>query len=244
MEPLLEIRGLSVAIGKKTILKDIDLSITAGSPAVLFGPNGSGKSTLIKAILGFEGYTVTRGEIRFKGERIDALPTDERVRKGIGIMFQNPPAIRGVTLKEVAGFFHRDREAVAQLAQRLSLSGHLDRDLNLGFSGGEMKRSELFQVILQDPELLLLDEPESGVDLENIAVMGRALREFLAKPGKTALMITHTGYILEYVRSENGCMMINGKLWCVGNPVAMFEDIKRHGYERCMECRYDRRTTA
>ncbi len=241
MEPLLELRDLSVAIGKKTILRDISLEIMPGAPAILFGPNGSGKSTLIKAILGFEELALTKGEIRFKGKRIDGLPTDERVRRGIGVMFQNPPAIRGVTLEEVARFFTKDREAIDRLAARLSLKDHLGRDVNLGFSGGEMKRSELFQVAMEDPELLLLDEPESGVDLENIALIGRVLRELLARPGRSALMITHTGYILEYVRSEKGCMMINGRLWCVGNPVAMFEDIKRNGYERCRECAYDRR---
>lgn len=241
MSELLEVKNLSVAIGRKTVLRDITFSIRPGSPAVLFGPNGSGKSTLIKAILGFEGYTVTAGEILFKGRKLNALPTDERVRMGIGIMFQNPPVIRGVTLADVAGFFTKDTAGVDRLAARLSLTDHVHRDINLGFSGGEMKRSELFQVIMQDPDLLLLDEPESGVDLENIAVMGRVLREFLARPGKTALMITHTGYILEYVRSENGCMMIGGRLWCVGNPVAMFEDIKKYGYEKCKECACVRR---
>lgn len=241
MKNLLEVNNLSVSIGKKTILREINLAISAGSPAVLFGPNGSGKSTLIKAILGFEGFIVTSGEIIFKGKKINRLPTDERVRLGLGAMFQHPPAIRGVNLAEIAGFFKRDPAVMEKLAGRLSLQEHLRRDVNLGFSGGEMKRSELFQVIMQDPDLLLLDEPESGVDLENIAVMGQVLREFLARPGKSALMITHTGYILEYVRSETGCMMINGRLWCVGNPLAMFEDIKKSGYEKCRECSYVRR---
>ncbi|MCU0651174.1 MAG: ATP-binding cassette domain-containing protein [Candidatus Omnitrophica bacterium] len=214
---MLEINDLSVQVGNKIILKDINFSIKKDVPAVLFGPNGSGKSTFLKAVMGFDGYNIVKGDIVFKGKRINDLPTEKRVKMGLGIMYQHPPQIRGVKLAQIAAFLSKDDKLVAGLAQRLSLSGHMERDINMGFSGGEMKRSELFQILLQDPELVLLDEPESGVDLENISIMGKVLNEFLKKSGKSALMITHTGYILDYVKSENGCVMIEGKLWCVGN---------------------------
>ena len=236
MDPLLEVKELSVSIGDKQILKDITVSIYPNKPAVLFGPNGSGKSTLIKAVLGFEGYRVDKGEIVFKGTKLNGLPTDERVKLGLGIMFQNPPKIRGVTLSQIADFFTKDTAKVQAASERLSLVPFLKRDVNLGFSGGEMKRSELFQVLLQDPDLLLLDEPESGVDMENISLMGQVLNEFLTRQGKSALMITHTGYILDFVKSENGCVMIGGELWCVGDPKEMFASIKKSGYEKCKEC--------
>jgi Fe-S cluster assembly ATP-binding protein len=235
---MLEINDLSVRVGKKIILKDINFSISKGVPAVLFGPNGSGKSTLLKAIMGFEGYTVVKGDIIFKGKRINDMLTEERVKMGMGIMYQHPPQIRGVKLAQIADFLSGDQKLIGGLTERLSLTGHMDRDINLGFSGGEMKRSEMFQILLQDPDLLLLDEPESGVDLENISLMGTVLNEFLKKPGKSALMITHTGYILDYVKSENGCVMIEGKLWCVGNPKEMFESIRKFGYDKCKECSY------
>jgi Fe-S cluster assembly ATP-binding protein len=233
---MLKVNNLSVQVGDKTILKDINFTIEKDVPAVLFGPNGSGKSTLLKAIMGFEGYTVTSGDIIFKGKRINDKSIEERVKMGLGIMYQHPPQIRGVKLAQIAHFLSDDRKRVEDLTTRLSLTGHMDRDINMGFSGGEMKRSELFQILLQDPELLLLDEPESGVDLENISIMGTVLNEFLKNPGKSALMITHTGYILDYVRSENGCVMIEGKLWCVGNPKEMFESIRKYGYDKCKEC--------
>ena len=235
---MLEVRNLSVQVGRKLILKDINLEIRKGIPAVLFGPNGSGKSTFLKAIMGFEGYTVTKGDIIFKGKRINDLHIEERVKMGLGIMYQHPPQIRGVKLAQIAHFFSGDSEQISGLATKLSLADHLERDINLGFSGGEMKRSELFQILLQDPDLLLLDEPESGVDLENISIMGTVLNEFLKTHGKSALMITHTGYILDYVKSENGCVMIEGKLWCVGNPKEMFESIRKFGYDKCKECSY------
>ncbi|HNQ50453.1 MAG TPA: ATP-binding cassette domain-containing protein [Candidatus Omnitrophota bacterium] len=235
---MLSVHNVSVRVGDKMILKGINFSIAQDIPAVLFGPNGSGKSTLLKAIMGFEGYAVTEGDIIFKGARINDLPTEARVKMGLGIMYQHPPQIRGVKLSQIAEFLCRDRERIAGLSVKLSLDSHLGRDINMGFSGGEMKRSELFQILLQDPDLVLLDEPESGVDLENISIMGTVLNEFLKKPGKSALMITHTGYILDYVRSENGCVMIDGSLWCVGNPKEMFESIRKFGYDKCKECSY------
>lgn len=235
---MLEVRDLTVEVGGKPILKDINFSISKDVPAVLFGPNGSGKSTFLKAIMGFDGYKVAAGDIIFKGERINDLSIEDRVKRGLGIMYQHPPQIRGVKLSQIAQFLSADKRLVSKYAGELSLNGHMDRDINAGFSGGEMKRSELFQILLQDPELLLLDEPESGVDLENISIMGNALNEFLKRPGKSALMITHTGYILDYVKSHNGCVMIEGKLWCVGNPKEMFESIREFGYDKCKECHY------
>lgn len=233
---MLEIINLSVQVGKKTILHDINLTIRKDVPAVLFGPNGSGKSTLLKAIMGFSGYHVKKGDIVFNGNKINELSIEKRVGLGLGIMFQNPPKITGVKLVQIARFLSQDEQKIQKLADRLSLKNHLDRDINAGFSGGEMKRSELFQIIMQDPQMLLLDEPESGVDLENISIMGKALNDYLKKPGKSALMITHTGYILDYVKADNGCVMIEGELWCVGKPKEMFESIRKNGYGKCKEC--------
>lgn len=233
---MLEIRNLSVRVGSKTILNDISLSISKGQTLVLFGPNGSGKSTLIKAIMGFEGYNITKGEIFFKDKKINNLAIEERVKLGLGVMYQHPPNIRGVRLGQIASFLSTDENKIQALAERFDLKGHLERDINLGFSGGEMKRSEMFQLLIQAPDLLLLDEPESGVDLENISVMGQALNEYLKQPEKSALMITHTGYILDYVKAENGCVMIDGKFWCAGSPKEMFESIRAGGYDKCREC--------
>ncbi|MDD5730731.1 MAG: ATP-binding cassette domain-containing protein [Candidatus Omnitrophica bacterium] len=233
---MLEVKNLSVEVAGKAILNNVNLSIKKGEVMILFGPNGSGKSTLIKTIMGFSGFNAKSGEIIFKNKKINDLDTEKRVRLGMGIMFQHPPKIRGVKLSQIASFLSKDKSKISALASKLSLEEHLNRDINLGFSGGEMKRSELFQLMLQDPDLLLLDEPESGVDLENICLMGQVLDSYLKREGKSALIITHTGYILDYIRSENGCVMMEGKFWCVGNPKEMFESIKKSGYERCKVC--------
>jgi len=239
---MLKINNLKVNIGKKTILKNINLEIKKGEVVVLFGPNGSGKSTLIKTIMGFSGYNIAEGEIIFKEKVINTLSIEERVKIGLGIMYQHPPKIRGVKLEQVANFLSQDKQVIGALAEKLSLLNHMERDVNADFSGGEMKRSELFQITLQDPDLLLLDEPESGVDIENISVMGKVLNAYLKEKEKAALIITHTGYILDYLEAKNGCVMMDGKFWCVGDPKEMFENIKEFGYEHCKKCNECKKT--
>jgi len=133
---MLEVRNLSVKIGSRLILKDVNFNIEEGLPSVLFGPNGSGKSTLLKAIMGFEGYIITRGEIVFKGKMLNDMPMEERVKMGLAIMYQHPPQIRGVKLSQIASFLSKDQGQIASLSKRLSLEGHLGRDINLGFQGG------------------------------------------------------------------------------------------------------------
>lgn len=234
---MLEVKNLNVEVAGRLVLKNINLTIDKGEVMVLFGPNGSGKSTLIKAIMGFDGFDITQGEISCNGTVVNKLPTNERVKLGLGIMYQHPPKIRGVKLSQISKYLCKDEKRSDRLAERLSLKGLLDRDINMGFSGGEMKRSELFQLDLQDPGMIFLDEPESGVDLENISIMGGVLNEFLKKKDKSALIITHTGYVLDYIEAKKGCLMIEGQLWCVGRPPKqMFEEIKIKGYEFCKEC--------
>ncbi len=239
---MLKIDNLSASVSGRDILKDISLEIKKGEVMVLFGPNGSGKSTLIKTIMGFSNYNIKSGVISLKGKQINDLTVEKRVELGLGIMYQHPPRIRGVKLIQLARFLNEDTKKIDDLAGKLSLSNHLDRDVNMDFSGGEMKRSELFQLMLQNPDLLLLDEPESGVDLENISIMGKVLQEYLNQKDKSALIITHTGYILDYIKAGRGCMMMDGKFWCVGDPKEMFDTIRESGYEKCKVCQCPKTT--
>ena len=172
---MLEIKHLTVAVGKKEILHDINLTIGTGETHVLFGPNGSGKTTLLMAIMGFPKYRITKGSVLFNGKDVTRLSLDERARLGIGMSFQRPPVVRGVKTRDMVAACLKGRgeeESIKQLAGRADLADFLDRDINYGFSGGEIKRSELMQLLAQKPELTLLDEPESGVDLVNIALIG------------------------------------------------------------------------
>ena len=238
---MLEIQDLSVEIDGKLLLHDVNLAIYEGETHVLFGPNGSGKTSLLMAIMGFPRYKVIRGSILYKGQDITHLPLDERARLGIGVAFQRPPVIRGVTIRGLAQALLKGREdglVIEELADRLDLKESLERDLNYGFSGGELKRLELLQLMVQQPNLLLFDEPESGVDLVNISLVGKIIDELLHGNGtrpqsNTGLIISHTGFILDYVRADRAHCMIDGTLGCEGVPKEILNRIRQDGYERC-----------
>jgi Fe-S cluster assembly ATP-binding protein len=242
---MLDIKHLNVAVEGREILRDVNLSIGTGETHALFGPNGGGKTTLLMAIMGFPRYHVTKGSIIFKGQDITKLGVDERARLGIGISFQRPPVVRGVKTKDmiVAAMRGRgDEKTIAELAERADLTEFLDRDINYGFSGGEIKRAELMQLLAQKPELTLLDEPESGVDLVNIALIGELLNQLLEKdcPMRKrkcmGLIITHTGHILQYVNVRTGYVMLKGQIVCQGDPHEILATIKEKGYEECARC--------
>ncbi len=238
---MLKIKNATITAGSKKIVDNVTFSVKEGEVLSLFGPNGSGKSTLIKAIIGLGSCSLDKGEVIFKGKEISHLSITERVKRGLGIMHQYPPKIRGVKLIQIAQFLCSDQQKIKVLAQKLALEDHLQRELNVNFSGGEMKRAELFQLILQDADFLLLDEPESGVDIENISIMGKVLDEYLKNSHKSAIIITHTGYILDYVNSEKGCVMFEGKLWCKGKPKEIFNSVRESGYEKCKGCQWQQK---
>lgn len=244
---MLEIENLTVEIGGRTILRNVNLSVLDGYTSVLFGPNGSGKSSLLMTIMGFGEYKVREGRIMFKGEDITRLPIHERAKRGIGILMQRPPNLVGVKLRDlvrVAGRNHIDPDS---FARPLQMNQFLERDVNVGFSGGEIKRSELLQLSAQDPSLFLLDEPESGVDLESIERVGQMVRDLLdgkkacagkkTTGGKSSLIITHTGQILDYVEADRAYVMCNGTISCSGNPRELLQEIRERGYEECVRCK-------
>jgi len=239
---ILTLEKLSVKAQGELILDRVSLEIPPGETHILMGPNGSGKSTLLRAIMGLGGLRVVSGKIFFKGRDVTKLSVDERARLGMGIAMQSSPALPEVTLKGLAGVLaERFKHQWQPVAAELNCEYLLDRGLNDRFSGGESKRAELFQLMIQRPQLLLVDEPESGVDLVNIAVVGQALKKLL-KPEKiknrehSGLIITHTGHILNYLNADQGYVMINGKLVCEGNPRDLFEEISKHGFEGCLAC--------
>jgi Fe-S cluster assembly ATP-binding protein len=196
-------------------------------------------------LMGFPKYKVTRGNVLFKGQDITALTLDERARLGMGISFQRPPVVRGVKTRDiVAACLRRDAAEgeIRDMAAAADMEEFLDRDVNHGFSGGEIKRSELLQLLAQNPEFVLLDEPESGVDLVNISLIGELINRLLQKDVRirernhSGLIITHTGHILDYVSARTGYVMIDGRLSCGGDPHEILTTIKQCGYEECSRC--------
>jgi Fe-S cluster assembly ATP-binding protein len=241
----LSIEQLTVEVEGREILHNINLEMKLGETHVLFGPNGSGKTTLLMAIMGFPKYRVTKGKIIFKGQDITMLPLDERARLGIGMSFQRPPVVRGVKTHDMVAACLRDQEheeRIGQLAEKANLADFMDREINYGFSGGEIKRSELMQLLAQRPALTLIDEPESGVDLVNIALIGELLNNLLEKDCPIlerkcmGLIITHTGHILDYVNARTGYIMCGGVIGCKGDPHEILATIREKGYEECIGC--------
>ncbi len=241
---MLHIEDLRVKVGDKEVLHDINLHIGEGETHVLLGPNGSGKTTLLMTIMGFSNYTITEGKILFKGEDVTRMWAHERAQRGIGMLFQRPPTISGLKLgKLLTAISRKKNEDIPELAKSVHMDKFMDRDINKGFSGGEIKRSEVLQLMIQNPDFIMLDEPESGVDLENISLMGTAIGSLLEKEKrintrqKSGLVITHTGYILDYIETDRGHVMCDGRIRCHGNPREILKDIKQRGYKECLECR-------
>jgi len=239
---LLRIEDLSVAVDGRLVLKGVDLEIGEDEVHVLFGPNGSGKTSLVMSLIGYPGYRVVSGKIFFKGVDITDKPVDERVRMGIGVVFQNPPKIYGLRLKElILRISRRDRNDVLSLMDRLNINKMLlDRYVNVGFSGGEIKRSEIAQALAMNPDLLILDEPDSGVDLENLELIGREINEFFE--GRSGLIITHHGYIMKYIKPIKAHVMIDGVIVCDGDPEKILKRITESGYRWCEKCYAMRRS--
>lgn len=264
---MLLIEDLQVKLGNKKILRNVDLEILPGETHILFGPNGSGKTSLLMTIMGYPQYKVTGGKIMFKGENITHMTIDERARLGIGMSYQRPPSIQGLKTRRMIEACSHNHIDVDALAGKVNFTDFLDRDINVGFSGGEIKRSELLQLMAQNPDLVLFDEPESGVDLENISLIGNTINALLERrpddepckaakqcetvnvptPFKTVkkivetrskmgLIITHTGFILDYVTADKGLVLYNGVVAGKGHPLEIFKQIRKVGYRECARC--------
>ena len=239
---MLKVEDLWVDIDEKEVLMGVNLDIAMGETHILFGKNGSGKSTLLMTIMGFERYRVKQGRILFRGEDVTSSPVYQRARMGLGLAFQRPPTIRGMQTRDLLAACGAGKRAYEALVRQYDFSPFLDREVNYGFSGGELKRSELLQLLVQDPLMVLLDEPESGVDLENLQVVGEIIGRLLQKDcrcekrEKSGLIISHTGFILEYVHADRGHILIDGRIYCYGHPHELLADIKKYGYEECAKC--------
>lgn len=209
--PLLSVRDLSASADDKPILHGVDLDVDPGTCHVLMGPNGAGKSTLGHVIMGDPAYTVTGGSIGFDGEDVTGLPVDKRSLAGIFLSFQAPVEIPGVPLysflrticqkrPELKMTARQFRRRVTELAEQLDMdTAYLTRELGVGFSGGEKKKVEMLQLLLLQPRLAILDETDSGLDVDALGVVSRGIQAYREQCGGSLIVITHNTRILEQI---------------------------------------------
>lgn len=248
---MLQIQNLHVEINHQEVLKGINLSISEHEVHALFGPNGCGKSVLISTIMGYPEFKITQGGIFFNGVRINDMSIDERVKSGICAMEQRPPTVKGVKLSNLAKMILQMRganpEIISELSEKYKMNKFLDRDINDGFSGGEIKKSEMFLLILAKPSFVILDEPDSGVDPEQLKTIGKMINQSLnvkdlsgerCKTGdrSSAIIATHSAAILDYVQTDKAHVMIDGQIKCSGNSLLLMNQIRGYGYDYCTKC--------
>jgi Fe-S cluster assembly ATP-binding protein len=229
---LLKIKKLTVCIEIKEILKGINLKVSKGEVVIIFGPNGSGKTSLLKTILGIGGTKIKSGTVSFKGKILNKLAINKRAELGVSLMFQKPPKISGIKLSGLLNRLTLDNNYIEDATKRLNCLKFINRDLNSSLSGGETKRSEILQLICQKSSLFLFDEPDSGVDVDNIKLIGNEIKKLTSDKEKSAIIITHNGNILDYINSNTAYVLIDGKIVCKGDPLQIWKVIKKSGYEK------------
>lgn len=241
---LLNVAGLSAAVDEKVILHDVDLTVGTGETHVLMGPNGAGKSTLGHVVMGDPEYTVTGGKITFNGQDITDLSTDKRSHAGLFLSFQAPVEIPGVPVSSFLRAISAGRPGVGdmkgkqfrkhvkELAEELNMDpAYLDRELGVGFSGGEKKKLEMLQLLLLEPKLAFLDETDSGLDVDAVRTVSRGVEEYQKDKQGALLIITHSTKILEALQVDATHVLVDGKLVAAGDG-SLVEEINENGFER------------
>ncbi len=241
MSELLRVENLHVAVGDKELLHGVNLTVNTGEVHVIMGVNGAGKSTLLHSIMGNPAYKITEGHIFFEGEEITELSVDKRAKLGIFLSFQNPISVAGITMEN---FIRTSKTTISGKQQRLfpfkrllksSMEGlmmdpsYADRYLNDGFSGGERKKSEVLQMRILEPKLAMMDETDSGLDVDAVRVVSKNISEY-HNENNSLLLITHLNQILKFIRPEFVHVLIDGRIVKEGGP-ELVDEIEENGFD-------------
>ena len=243
---LLSIRKLSVGVENKEILHDLNFNLNRGETHVLMGPNGAGKSTLGYALMGNPRYQLTNGEIWFQGKKINEEPVDKRAKAGMFLSFQSPLEVPGLSLSSFirSALEQRRGERIRlwdfrkELAKAMELlqmdPSYADRDLNVGFSGGEKKKAEILQMLMLKPNLAILDETDSGLDVDAVRTVSKGVEEYQKDRDGSLLIITHSTRILEALHVDYTHVMVDGKIVKTGDG-SLVDQINETGFEEFLK---------
>ena len=220
---MLEVKNLHAKIGDKEILKGIDLVINDGETHAIMGPNGSGKSTLSAVLVGNPLYEVTEGEAYFNGKNLLEMKPEDRAHEGLFLSFQYPVEIPGVSMTNFLKL-QREKRKIVELDSKLA-----NRSVNEGFSGGEKKRNEIFQMAMLEPKLSILDETDSGLDVDAMRIVAEGVNK-LQTPETSCIVITHYDRLLEMIRPQFVHVLYKGKIVKTGGP-ELAKEIQEHGYD-------------
>lgn len=227
---LLKVQNLHVATETQEILHGVSVEVKVGETVVLLGPNGAGKSTLASAVMGAPGLNITSGKMVFDGVDITELSVDERARQGIFMAFQAPVEIPGVSVQEML-FSAGSKKSPAEYAKRLELSPFiLQRELNVGLSGGEKKKMEILQMMALNPKLAILDETDSGLDVDAARAVSKAVRNYQEETNLALLIVTHNARILQELKVDKVYVLVDGKVAKVGNG-ELINKIEKDGFK-------------
>ena len=244
---LLNIKDLYVNAGEKEILKGLNLKINKGETHVIMGPNGAGKSTLANIILNNPSYTVKSGDIFFEGENINELKTDERAKKGIFMSFQTPEEVPGISVTnflkaavsaktEAPVRIFAFKKELEENMQKLDMNpSYSSRDLNVGFSGGEKKKNEILQMLTLNPKLAILDETDSGLDVDAVKTVSKGINMY-KNDENSVLIITHSNKILQDLKVDYVHILVKGKIVYTGGP-ELTSEIEKNGYAKFINMR-------
>ena len=242
MSELLKINNLHVSVAETPILHGLNLSVGTGETHVIMGPNGAGKSTLGYTIMGNPNYEVTEGEVIFKGESIIDKEASERAKAGIFLSFQNPIEVPGISLSNFirnavdtkTGTRARLWDFRKSLEKQMELlnmdKSYADRDLNVGFSGGEKKKAEILQMLMMKPDLAILDETDSGLDVDAVRTVSEGVKAFHDNGDGALIIITHSTRILESLKVDYTHILVDGKIVKTGDA-SLIDEINSNGFE-------------
>lgn len=243
---LLTTKDLSVNVEEKEILHNINLEIGKGETHVLMGPNGAGKSTLGYALMGNPRYQITNGKIYFNGTELQDESADKRAQKGIFLSFQNPLEVPGISLanfirnalEQRTGTRIRLWDFKKEMKKAMDVlqmdESYADRDLNVGFSGGEKKKAEILQLLMLKPSLAILDETDSGLDVDAVHTVSKGIEEYQKSKKGSLLIITHSTRILQSLHVDKTHVLVDGHLVASGDA-SLVDEINNHGFERFIE---------